>query len=333
VLRIAALLLAVCAAACGKKTDHGPPVELTGLAAIPSSADVVIGLDVPRLIDAPLIRRAVEQWMTRDATLVAQWTELQTHCKIDLATQVKRATLALGPPPAGAKPTARATLLVLTGSIPETDLSTCLRKMVGTGRGEVTGRDIGNGRTLYHVKDGARQVFYSYGRPDTIVIGTSEAYVVEAVGPGPKAIDNAELAARLKLVDSNNPVWAAGKVGDDIRAGLQKAVPNTEGFQGFVFTIDPSSGFRLQLGAMMATAEAAKRLEAFFNQNKGTLEMVAQAKSLATVVHKITIEVVGTTVWIRAPLDASDVNLVIAALDGSAKPAQDSPPPSNPPQP
>jgi hypothetical protein len=70
--------------------------------------------------------------------------------------------------------------MIATGQLPETDLSECVGKLVGKGGGAVTGKPI-NGRTLYEVKDGARAMYFAYGRADTVVLGNTEAYVLEAI--------------------------------------------------------------------------------------------------------------------------------------------------------
>ncbi|MBA2543798.1 MAG: hypothetical protein H0V17_29410, partial [Deltaproteobacteria bacterium] len=68
------IALVVLAAACGKKSEpSGPPPEITGLAAVPSTAEVIIGGDVGKLSDSPIIERAIEQLMSRDSKLATSW--------------------------------------------------------------------------------------------------------------------------------------------------------------------------------------------------------------------------------------------------------------------
>ena len=54
--------------------------------------------------------------------------------------------------------------------------------------------------------------------------------------------------------------------------------------------------------------------------------MVAQMKSLGSVVDKITIATDGTLVRFRAALTMADVNQLLSLLDGGTGPAQGSPP-------
>ena len=48
-------------------------------------------------------------------------------------------------------------------------------------------------RTVYEAKDGNRVMDFAFVRPDTVVLGSNEAFVTEAIGTGKKALDNAEL--------------------------------------------------------------------------------------------------------------------------------------------
>jgi hypothetical protein len=334
-LRIAIVIgFATCAAwGCGKKAEHnGPAAEITGLSAVPANAEVVIGADVGKLSQSPIIERAVEQLLLRDTKLADAWKQIREGCKIDITKQVKHVMLALGPTSPGGRPGTGPALMIATGSLPETDLSDCIGKLVGKGGGSVTGRDVA-GRTVYQVKDGARTMFYAYGRPDTVVLGTTEAYVIEAIGTGAKLPSHPEFAAWLRLADQNAPVWAVGRVDDRVRAGLVKVLPGLKSGPSAIFgTIDPTDGAKLELGAVMATAEDAKQLETFTNEQKKVFVMVAQARSLGSLVQKVGIQAGANIVRFRAPLDMDDVNHLLSMLDGKAPAAQDSPPAAPAPQ-
>ncbi len=316
------------AAGCGKKSDgpNGPPPEVTGLAAVPSSADVVIGADVNKLLDSPIVARAVEQLLLKNAALAQAWQSFRDNCKLDITKQVKHVMLALGPTPAGGRAGTGPVLMIVTGTVPEHDLADCVGKLVGKGGGGVTGRDVA-GRTVYQAKDGARVMYFSFGRADTVVLGTSEEYVVEAIGAGKKALDQPELAVWLKQIDQNAPIWGVGRVDERVRKGLVGVMQGIKaGPSAFVGSIDPTTGAKLELGAIMASADDAKQLESYVNDQKKLLVMVAQAKSLGTVVNKVVITSEGSIVRFRVGLDMDDVNHLLSVLDGGQPPAQGSPP-------
>ena len=98
--------LAVLALGCGKKASvpTGPAPELTGLAAVPASAEAVVGADVGKLLGSPVVDRAVEQLLLHNAALGERWQRVKQDCKLDVAKQVKRVMLAIGKPPTGDKP-------------------------------------------------------------------------------------------------------------------------------------------------------------------------------------------------------------------------------------
>jgi hypothetical protein len=320
-------LIALVAIGCSKKGDSGGPVpDVAGLAAVPANAEVVIGADIAKLADSPLVVRAAEQLLLGDPTLAAKWKQVSEGCKIDIKKQVKHVMLALGPTPPGGRAGTGPALLVATGSIPENDLADCIGKLVGKGGGTVTGTVVA-GKTVYQVKDGARMMFFAYGRPDTVVLGTTEAYVVEAINAGKKATEHPELAAWLQLVDRNLPVWGVGRVDPRVRQGLVGVLPGLKaGPSAFVGSIDPTAGASLQLGAVMASPDDAKQLESITNDQKRLLEAWAQSKSLGQLMHKVTIQSANNIVWFRAPLAMTDVNHLLSVLDGNPPAKQDSPP-------
>src|SRR5262245_23671529 len=212
--------LVVCAAAlagCGSKKSSVP--EVSGLAAVPASATAVVVVDVVRVIDSELVQTAVDRLLLRDPNLRERWETLGTDCKLD-ARKLKHIVLVIGQPPAQGTTTGPV-LMIETGQIAEDELASCMRKIVGQGGGALTAKDAG-GRTLYQAKDGNRTMFFAFGKPDTVVLGSNEAFVVEAIGNGKKLADNPELTGWMKLADQKAPVWAAGKVDERVRGGVVK---------------------------------------------------------------------------------------------------------------
>jgi hypothetical protein len=326
--RIATVVLALALVACGKKGSDAPPPEITGLAAVPANAEIVIAVDVERLAASPIVERAAEQLLMRDAQLAQSWEHVRDACKIDVAKQIRRITIALGPSPNPAKPGTGPVLMIATGAIAETELTTCIRSLVGKGGGQLTAKPL-DGRTLYQVKDQNRTMFFSFGRADTIVLGTSDTYVTEALSKNKKAADHPELAAWMKLANQRAPLWAIGRVSDRVKQGLVRVTDGQikAGPTAFVGSADLTDGAKLELGAVMANADDAKQLESQIKAQLAMLVMVAQAKSLGPLVQKVKLAVDGNTVRIAAILSMDDVNHVLSMLDGGAPPAQDSPPP------
>jgi len=322
--------LAVAGAGCGKQASgpSGPPPELTGLAAVPATAEAVLGADIAKLAGSPVIERAVDQLLGRNPTLSERWQHLKDDCKIDLIKQVKRVMLAIGPHP-GPQPGTGPVIMVVIGSIPEVDLKDCVGKLVGGGGGTVTGKAV-FGRTLYLAKDGNRAMYFAYGKPDTIVLGSNEAYVTEALGTGKKAPDNPDLTKWLTLVNQGSALWAAGRTDARVRDGLVQLTEGklTSGPVAYTAMADLSDGANLQLSVVMSKPEDAKNLGSFVKGEMALLTAAAQWKSLGSVVGKLSVTVDHEVVQFRAPLTVEDLNLLLSALDGGSTPAQDSAPPT-----
>lgn len=320
---------------CGHKSSapSGPPPEITGLAVVPASAEAVLGADVAKLAASPVIDRAVEQLLLRNTGLAERWARVKDDCKIDLAKQVKRVMLAIGPPPQATQatraPGTGPVIMVVIGSIPEADLKDCVSKLVGSGGGTVTGKLVA-GRTLYLAKDGNRAMYFAYGKPDTVVLGASEAYVTEALGSGKKATDNPDLTRWLARVNQNSSLWAVGRTDARVRDGLVQLTQGklSAGPVAYAVTAELSEGASLSLDAVMAKPEDAKALESFARGELALLTAAAQWKSLGAVVGKVTLAVENEIVHFRAPLSVDDLNQLLSALDGGSTPAQDSAPPT-----
>jgi hypothetical protein len=313
---------------CGKKpvVSNAPPPELTGLAAVPATAEAVLSADIAKLAGSPVVDRVAEQVLQHNPELSDRWHRLKDDCKIDLVKQVKRVMLAIGPHP-GPDPGTGPVLMIVVGSIAEAELKDCVAKLVGGGGGTLTGKAV-SGRTLYLAKDGNRTMYFAYGRPDTIVLGSNEAYVTEALGTGKKAPDNPDLTTWLRLVNQNSSLWAVGRTDARVREGLVRLTGGklSTGPAAYTAMADLSDGANLSLGVVMSQPEDAKNLESFVKSELALLTAAAQWKSLGAVVGKIAVSVEDDVVHFRAPLTVEDLNLLLSALDGGTPPAQDSPP-------
>lgn len=325
------LILALCAAVpgCGKKdVPSGPPPELTGLAVVPASVEVVVGADLAKLTDSPVIDRAVDQLLMRDSVLSERWQRLKDECKIDLGKQIKRVMLALGPNRPGPAPGTGPVLMIAVGSLPETELQQCVTKLVGAGGGSLTGKSVA-GRTVYLAKDGNRAMYFAYTRPDTVVLSADEAYLTEALGSGKKAPDNPDLTAWRKLVNQSAPLWAVGRTDPRIRDGLVQLTERkiSAGPVAFALSADLADGAKLQLSAVMNQPDQAKALESYVKGELALLTAAAQLRSLGPVVGKIGVAADGNIVQFRAALTVDDLNHLLSALDGDSTPPQNRAPP------
>lgn len=310
---------------CGKKSSTGSAADVAGLSAVPASAEIVISADVPRVMDSPLVDRAVDQLMLREPSLATEWQKLHDTCKFDPA-RITHVLLAIGPKgnqQVGTGPV----LMVATGKIAENELATCVRGIVGSGGGDVTAKTVA-GHTLYVARDGSRIMYFGFGRPDTVLLSSNEAFITEALSPGKKATENPELGAWIGLADQKAPLWAAGRTDPSLRDRLVKLVGAglSAGPQAITLAFDATSGAKLDLGAVMASPADAKALESFAKTQIAMLGMAAQARSMGKLVDKIVVAAEGKVVHVRVSLGPDEVNQLLSALDGGGSAAQDSPP-------
>jgi hypothetical protein len=314
---------------CGKKeAPSGPPPELTGLAVVPASAEVVVGVDIVKLTDSPVIDRAIEQLMMRESVLSERWQRLKDECKIDLGKQIKRVMIALGPNRPGPAPGTGPVLMVAVGSLPETEFQQCVTKLVGAGGGSLTGKPVA-GRTMYLARDGNRTMYFAYSRPDTVVLSPDEAYLTEALGAGKKAPDNPDLTAWRKLVNQSAPLWAVGRADPRISNGLVRAGNGqiSAGPVAFALSADLADGAKLQLNVVMNQPDQAKALESYAKGELALLTAAAQLKSLGSVVGKVAVTSDASIVQLHAALTVDDLNHLLSALDDTSTPPQDRAPP------
>ena len=316
-----ALILIAALAACGKKdVPNAPPPEVTGLAAVPVSAQVIVGADVAKLIDTPLISRAVDQFLLRDATLKARWDQVHETCKIDLGKQIKHVMLAIGPHTGG--PGSGPVLMVAVGAVVEADLAACVRLVVGQGNGTLTASTVA-GHTLYQAKDGNRTMFFAFGRPDTILFSSNEAYVTEALTATKHVLDDPEMAMWLGRVDQNAPLWSGGRMDPRIGGKLVQLTGQllSQPCKGMLVTGDLSAGAKLDVTLVCASADDAKKLESFAKTQLDALAAAAQIVKLGQVVAKVETSSDRDMFKVHAALTVDDLNQVLSALDqGGAGP-------------
>lgn len=321
--------LALVATGCKGKRKEAAPIPVAGLSAVPATATVVVSIDVPRVAGSPLVGRAVEKLLLQDQELAGRWQRLRDECKLDVLNAVDHVVLALGTKGEGGAPV----LMVATGKLVEAELAACVRGLVGKGGGTLSAKTA-EGRTVYQAKEGNRSVWFGFGRPDTVVLGSQEAFVLEALGAGKKVADNLELKAFMDQADRKQSIWAAGQVDTAIGERLLRPAQGAlkAGPRGFVVAADASSGLRASLGAIMASAEDAKALELLAKQQLGLLSMAAQVKGLGRLVGKITATADGSVLRIAVTLDPTEINQLLNAVDSDGTGSQDAPPaaPSQP---
>ncbi len=312
--------LATAGGACKKKKGAGAgaggsAAQVAALAAVPADATVVVGIDVGQLAQAQVVARAVDQMLIRDPDLAARLARLAKDCGVDVTHQVKSVHLALGPRPSKG-PAAPASLLVATGQIAEAALTQCLQAGVGSGGAQLTVRDVG-GRSIYKLTEGTRVLHLAFGQADTVVIGGDEAWVLAAVGDGPKVEASKSLAPLLATVDRSAAIWVVATMDAELGQALTrltkgKVAAAPQALSGALVT---KSGLAGSISFFMASTGDADALVGFATDELQLLALAAQSMGLGRVVAKVKVERKGAEAQFRVTLTDSEVRQVLSAVD------------------
>lgn len=126
------------------------PRELTSLEAIPKEVTAIVGLNIKRLHDSWLVKRAVEQMFYRDPELKDRIDSLTRRCDIDIQTGLSTIIIGLSGTLDDEHGREQA-VMVVDGDFKEASLASCVGQSVAEdGRRLIA--DTGFGRMLYGVK-------------------------------------------------------------------------------------------------------------------------------------------------------------------------------------
>jgi hypothetical protein len=325
---VAAAALVAAAGGCKKRKGEagGSSAPVAALGAIPADATVVVGIDVHQLAQAQVVLRAVDQMLVRDPDLAARLTRLAKDCGVDVTQQVKSVHLALGPKPSKGG-TAPPSILVATGQLAETALTTCLQAGTGSGGGQLSVRDVG-GRSLYKLTEGARVLHLAFGQADTVVIGADEAWVLAAVGGGAKVHANPALGPLLEKVDREAAVYAVAAMDADLGAALTRITKGKVAAapQALYGALQTKSGLAGNIAFVMSSEGDADALVGFAADELEIMAMAAQAMGLGRLVAKVKVERKGPEAQFRVVLSDEEVRQLLSAIDRGQGSGQDAHP-------
>lgn len=324
--RAPAVALAVLLGACSGKAASArqPPPDLEGLAAIPDTAQVVIGAQPAGLASSAVVRRAVDQMLARDPALEQRLGRIAARCQVDVA--------ALDTVHVALTSQAPQVVLVVTGALAEGPLTACVQGLFAGGGGSVTAGQV-EGRTVYEVTEDGRSTYFAFGAKDTVVLSGSRELVVAGLGSGRKVLDAPELRALVDRADTRAPLWAVGRVTPDLgqrllrlTGGAVKAPPTA-----FLARLDPAGGLAAELSVVMASEADAEALHRELEPLLGLVAMAAQIRGLGPLAAKLAGSRDGDRVRMGATLSEAEVKDLLAAVDSTQPSPQDATPaPSDP---
>lgn len=322
---VAAALAAI--AACKKPEPVRELAPIAALAAIPSDAAVVIGIDVARLAASPLVTRAIEQMLLRDPELSERIAGLSRACGVDVTRQVRSVFLALGPAGTGSGPES---LLVATGDFSEPGLAGCLQAGVGAGGATLSIKEVDR-RRLYTLTETRRTLHFGFGQADTVVIGPSEGWVQRALGPGAKVEAAPLMKELLGKVDRTAAIWAVARMDTELGTALATLTKGKVGAppRALFGAVDAANGLRVEVSFAMANASDSEALVGFARAELSLLALAAQGWGVGSLIGKATIERNALDVRFRIQLSDDELKQLLAAIDRGRSGSQDAQPVSD----
>jgi hypothetical protein len=313
------------AGGCKKPPPRAGPAPIAALAAIPVDATVVIGIDVGRLVDSPLVVRAIEQMLLRDPELSDRIERLGRDCGVDVTRQVRSVFLALGPKSAPDAP--QPSILVATGELSEAGLARCLQSGVGAGGATLSVKDVA-GRRLYTLTEARRTLYFGFGQADTVVIGPSEAWVRTALSNDPKIERSPALSELLTKIDRTAAVWAAAVMDTELGAALANVTRGTVTAppQALYGALDAADGLRAEIAFVMTKPSDSEALVSFARGELALLALAAQSGGLGSLVAKANIERSGHEIRFRIDLNDEELKQLLGAIDRGRPAGQDAQP-------
>jgi hypothetical protein len=332
VLAAAVLLLLSAGGGCKRKSDEGGDraaaavAAVEGISAIPASADVILGADVPALARSPLVERAFSRMLLADPGLSREVDQLFEGCGFRPERDLKTVLIAMDT--AGED----RTVLVASGELREGAIVSCVGRHMAALGGKLVQTSV-DGRPHYHADapPDRLDVWFAFGSSDTAVVSSSPEFLAEALGDGPRLANDAELAALIERARRETPaVWAAGRVSPEVGEELQRASGGQLRPPRAVFGhLSLDSGLEADLGVVLASPDEAKSAVSLTGSQLAILAQVAQKWRLGAVVGAIRPEAEGDTIHLRLRLDAAALAAAIAPID-SQGPAEQTTAPLEP---
>ncbi len=314
-------LILVLSAACSDKKKEARATDsesvrtlasVEGLDAVPATASAVIGLDIAKLVESPVVLRAVDRMFARDATLKSELGAVLSACKIDIRKDLFGATVALIPH-AGLTES----LLVARGRFSESALTACLGRFLGESGGRLESSDF-EGRTIYHqVRPGAPDgVWLSFGSKDTLLVASARHALERALGDGPKLAKAKTGLARFAVrARTDATIWAMAEVDPEVGQGLVAATGGqVEAAQSIVASLDMENGaMGFVLEVEMRNSDDAKVLISQAAIQVQGLALVIQIDAIGPLLKKVTLDTDGPWATLGWKLSEEEVAEIMSA--------------------
>ena len=331
------------------------PKNLAGLDAMPRGVTAVIGFDAVELQRSWLVRRAVAQMFARDRDLEGRIDALISSCEIDLDGGISAIIIGLGQRSGTTRGTEEA-VMVVTGTFVEAKLASCIGQRVASD-GRTLVADKVDGRTLYGVvgavgrplasdetpadagpadanangpakpaqpRAAGDEIWFGVAGSQTLVVATSKAWLIAAVGDGDKVMSEPVMAALIERADRSAAIWAAGQMSPEVGVGLVTSANGAIAAppRAIVGSVHLRTGVKVAIGVEMTSPGDANVLKSQLQSQMGLIALAAQTYGLGAWLGKLGVDVEQETVYLRLALDDAEVRQILSRIDTPAESAQ-----------
>jgi hypothetical protein len=307
--------IALSSASCGSQEvatiDAGRPLP-EGTAAFPADTRVLIGVNVGRLGDSPVVTRLVRFVLGGDATLEKDLAGLLARCGIEPRRDVDRILVGMG-----ADRTQVGVLV--SGRFQDAKLDQCMREAMIEVGGSDEKKTVA-GRTVHLLRNArtSTTTWVATGLGRAVLVALDEAWLRRMLDPAePKLPSQAGTMALVGRVDPDASIWGAGwlapDVGGRIAAATQGAVKQPPVSMTGELRVTGSLAANLKLD--MADPVDASSLADFARTQHAFLALGAQKYGLGRVVGKLAVIPDGKVVTMAIDLDPDDLLKIGEALD------------------
>lgn len=320
--------IAAVSTGCGKKSnDKAGPPSVEGVEALPEGVSRVLGGDVRKLMASRLVRRGVTGMLDRDKVLAERIDSLIETCELEPGVNVRGFLIGLGD-----KPTE--SVMAVRGKFVENALAACVQKAMIDSGGKLVTKTVA-GRSTYVAHPGAGDtasspVYFAVGSPNSLVVASSEAWLAKALGQGKRMTDDPEMAGLFRGAPIDAPLWAVGRVPDDVARSLVKAAGNQiKAPRSMVARIELTNSLAAELRVEFPGVDDANKLKSLAKVQLPAIIAVSQRYGLGNLLKKLKVEADKNVVVLQLSATEEELSELLVAVDSTDPSLQNPPSPDS----
>lgn len=270
------------------------PHVAAALQLLPADADVLVGLNIPRLVTSRFGERF-------KAMLVGQQDMLPARCAGLAAKDYGDVTLAGGSGPLVA---------VASGKLRESFVIPCLTAIMKAKGGDLAQKKVAGHKLYAAVGSPEDNGVVAWTKAGVPVMATSEAAITAVLDPTSPKVD-ADLAALAAHADHTHTAWLAGRVSAAKLAALGVPTQWLSGELRFYGWIEHGTGIQLDAVLVLPSPADALKLETGLRQ---ALEPLRDAADLGPVLSGLQLGAHGNDLHVILTVDATTTAALLAQV-------------------